>query len=328
MSDSEQLLGIYRPEGKILWDSWFFKKNDEHHVFYLQAPPTENSDDRHDAHVSIGHAVSKDLLHWNELPTVLVPGIENTWDSKALWTGSVIEKDGMYFLFYTGRSVEDPLNEQKIGLATSKDLYEWEKCGENPIIEVDEYFYQMDFSENKFGKPGAWRDPFVFKDDKGDGLYHMTISARAASEEKTCNACIAHATSKDLIDWNMAAPLLSPKIFDEMETSQIIEHDGRYYLLFSAWGKGTKDSCGALLENGLYCYVSSKIDGEYVPCNEQFGLVFDYGEELYNMRLIHKEDDEFYGVSWVNHGNGEDFIGKLSAPCLVAIEDGAIRIIS
>ena len=75
----------YSPKGKKLWDSWFIREGDEYHIFYLQALPSDDPEKRHDDRISIGHAVSADLIDWKELPTALEPG--DSWDNFALWTG-------------------------------------------------------------------------------------------------------------------------------------------------------------------------------------------------------------------------------------------------
>ena len=81
----------YAPEGKILWDSWFINKGDVRHMFHLQADRATTPDPSHGHHVSIGHAVSKDFITWEELPTALKVGKDGEWDDENLWSGCAAE---------------------------------------------------------------------------------------------------------------------------------------------------------------------------------------------------------------------------------------------
>lgn len=304
----------YSPDGKILWDSWFIKVKDEYHVFYLQAFPTKFPDDRHNNSVSIGHAVSKDLIRWRELPTALEKGDNDAWDNLSLWTGSVIEKDNKYYMFYTGRNKN--INNkwiQKIGLAESAELINWKKIPINPILEASRYYY-IDNHKNKINNIGAWRDPFVFQDNDSQ-RYYMTISARDMKYGKEYNGCVALAESEDLMQWKILPPLFSPGIYDEIETTQLINHKGYFYLFFSTQARNYNPafSSESVINGGLHCYYSKNITGKYHPVNDN-GVVLVNEDIMYAVRLLHDKEDDFFAIGWLNKTEDYNFIGKLSFP--------------
>ena len=92
-----------RIDDKWVWDFWFAQDGPDYHIFYLQAPRNLAEEKLRHWHVSIGHAVSQDLIKWQILPDVLHPSQnEADWDSASTWTGSVFHHAGTWYLFYTG----------------------------------------------------------------------------------------------------------------------------------------------------------------------------------------------------------------------------------
>jgi sucrose-6-phosphate hydrolase SacC (GH32 family) len=90
-----------------------------------------------------GHAVSRDLLLWQELP-VAIKACRTGPDQDGCITGSVIYAKGTYWMFYTGQNfvksdrvrVRDQHRKTQpttICLATSTDALHWEKHPGNPI---------------------------------------------------------------------------------------------------------------------------------------------------------------------------------------------------
>jgi beta-fructofuranosidase len=287
VAPADSIQGLFRPAGKILWDPWFLQHG-THHVFYLQVPLLEDPEERHHAGVEIGHAVSTDLRGWRERPVALRPGTEGAWDSLALWTGCVVEHGGRYYLFYTGRSRQE-FWVQRIGLALSDDLDRWDKQPD-VLLEADGRYYSTTGELNALGTPPAWRDPYVFRDPNSDG-WLMTISARTA-DEQPYNACVALARSRDLRHWEVLGPVLAPAVYDEMETTQVIAHEGCWYLFFSTWAVHYRPQWaqehGA--HSGLHCYVGDRLWGPYRPANGH-GVVLSDGERRYTVRVVERDGD-------------------------------------
>ena len=322
----------YAPNNKFLWDSWFLKEDDTYHVFYLQADKTDDPELRHNNNVSIGHAISKDLINWEELPTALEPSQKDEdWDSLSLWTGCVLKKDNVYYMFYTGRTKDkDSMWIQKIGLATSHDLIHWEKYENNPLLEAKEHYY-IDNEKNMLGKIGAFRDPDVFY-DKTHGAYFMLISARESSidlENKTreYNGCIALLESQDLLNWKYHKPILNPKVYDEMETAQMIFHNGVYYLFFSTLNTNYSPEFTSKIGSnytGLHCYYATSLFEEFKPIN-QTGVVLNLEDEMYVVRIIEQIDNQdFIAIGWLNNNERGEFVGSLSKPFTLRFEGDKI----
>jgi len=315
----------YAPLGKFLWDPWFIDEGGIHHLFHLQADIAANFNRRNISNISIGHAISKDLVNWEQLPTVLKPGGVNEWDNKNLWSGCAARKDNTFYIYYTGENSNPSVsNIQKIGVAISKDLNIWTKYDKNPILEADPRYYQMDNNKNVLGNVGAWRDPFVFKDQYSDSRY-MTISARENTKGIKYNACVALAQSDDMINWNILPPIFSPGIYDEIEVTRIIYHNGYYYLFFTTYGRNYEPEFAKQhgAHDGLHCYYSDNLFGGYKPINGN-GVVFDNGHDIYDVRVLNLNGNDFVGIGWLNRDSNGDFIGKLASPVKIRIEGGRV----
>jgi beta-fructofuranosidase len=320
----DEIPGNFRPAGGVLWDPWFLAKDGEHHVFYLQVPLLDDPEDRHHAGVSIGHAVSSDLRAWHERPMALTPGDGDDWDGLALWTGWVVEHEGRAFQFYTGRR-EREFWYQRIGLAVSTDggLDRWEKQPD-VVLAPDPRHYSTTQDLNALGVAPLWRDPCVFRVPGEDG-WHMTISARTA-QDAPHNACVAHARSADLVSWEILPPLLAPGVYDEMEATQVVRHDGRFYLFFSTWAVHYRPDWahehGA--HSGLHCWVADDLDGEYRPVNGGSGVVLPDADRRYTVRLVERDGDDYTAMGWLNYDERNRFIGTLSDPLTVTIDGDTV----
>ncbi|MHB9037954.1 MAG: glycoside hydrolase family 130 protein [Armatimonadota bacterium] len=73
---------------------------------------------------------------------VLSHGAPGDWDDLAVYTPQVIEEDGMYRMYYTGR---DRQMEWRIGTATSEDLLNWTKHPEPVLSSGSDWDKQIDF---------------------------------------------------------------------------------------------------------------------------------------------------------------------------------------
>lgn len=318
---------FYAPHGKFLWDSWFIKRDQQYHLFHLQVSPSRAVDVRPDEDISIGHAVSDDLITWHELPTALKPGDTGAWDSLSLWTGSIIEKDGTYYMFYTGRST-NPGEAwiQRIGVATSKDLVLWEKYTENPILEADSRYYDMSNEVNALKNISAWRDPYMFYDPVHK-KYYMLISARKRGEATEYNGCIGIAESENLLDWKVLPPLFAPGLYDEMEVPQLIIENGSYYLFFSTHASGYEPSHAKKFgsHGGRHCYRSDSLFGTYKPVNGN-GVVHSHEDAIYDVTIVHDAPQKYTAFGWLNKDEYGRFVGKLSHPLTVSISEDTVTV--
>ena len=114
---------FYKPSDGFVGDVIPFYWDGVYHAFYLKAPLPPLRDGAH--HTPYAHVASRDLVHWEELPLAIEPGPPGSPDSVSCFTGSVIERDGAFYMFYTGFPGED--KPQTVCLAKSSDLINWEQ---------------------------------------------------------------------------------------------------------------------------------------------------------------------------------------------------------
>lgn len=140
--------------------------NGEYHLFYQYNPDASVWGPMH-----WGHAASKDLIHWTELPIALAPD-----DGGTIYSGSaVIDKDNTTGFFdgiaggglvaiYTQDYMDNGAEKQKECIAYSKDNGRtWTKYAGNPVIAA----------ENDPLNNSAFRDPKVFYND---GKWFMVVA--------------------------------------------------------------------------------------------------------------------------------------------------------
>jgi beta-fructofuranosidase len=214
-----------------VWDFWHCWSSGLHHLFYLKAPKALGDPDLRHWNVRIGHAVSHDLVSWEELADALGPGPPGTWDDYTTWTGSVIATDEGWTMLYTGTNRSEDGLVQRIGLARSDDLLTWNKHPE-PVLEADPRWYEL--LDLDLWHDQAWRDPWVLWDEATE-RFHVFVTARRTDGPTRTRGVIGHATSTDLSSWQVLPPLDTPPEVGHMEIPQVLPlGDGRWGLLYSA----------------------------------------------------------------------------------------------
>ena len=313
-----------RLDDRWVWDFWVAREGPDYHVFYLQAPHELVEQELRHWNASVGHAASDDLRNWRVLPDALHPGPEGAWDDGAIWTGSILERDGTWHMLYTGINARERQEEaiiQRIGLATSTDLIRWEKHPQNPLIEADPRFYsQRDPSPLESER--MWRDPWVFQHPR-TGKYHALITARTIEGPADGRGVIGHARSSDLVRWETLPPLTEPGHFYALEVPQLVELGGRYYLLFSTWAEAhsaaRREETRLEPVGGTHYLIADDPLGPFRFSTHDF-LMGDPVGSLYSGKLVEGPDGRPYFLAWRNFTPDGAFVGELADPFQVAVD--------
>ncbi len=160
---------------------------------------------------ALAHRTSRDLVRWRVERVALWSGGRGEADAN-IATGTVVRgHDGRFYYFYTGN--------QNVCLATSDDLYSWEKHKGNPVLVGD------DVGASRLN----FRDPFVFYNDE-EACWWMLIGSQAPGRFYQRSGCVALAKSRDLLEWTLTAPLWAPGFGQQCDCPQVLQHGGHWYL--------------------------------------------------------------------------------------------------
>lgn len=170
-------------EDRVILPGSVIEQNDTLHMWYSggEFPLLGGS-------FGIGHAYSVDGLSWhkNAGNPVLDKGDTGTWDSEGVFAPSVLFKDGLFHMWYSGYNSDKTFHH--IGHAISEDGINWVRDTGNPVLEGD-------------GDVHILAPSVIF-----DGTeFHMLYFYTEANANK-----IGHATSNDGITWtkDQANPVL------------------------------------------------------------------------------------------------------------------------
>jgi beta-fructofuranosidase len=283
-----------------VWDSWFVRDGDVHHMFFLRASRALIEPERRHMRATVGHAVSWDLCEWELCADALVPADLGAWDDEAIWTGSVVrDDDDAWHMFYTARKHGDA--RQRVGHATSADLHVWHRVGDGFVNQADPRWYET--LEHGLADNEAWRDPWVYR---VGGEWHMTVTARTPELTGERRSALAHATSDDLLTWTTAAPLAVTDQFGELEVTQIVEVDGVWVLLFSV-GETHIDATHRAPLTGMY---TAPADGPLGPFHIERAELLT---PLYAGKVVHHTDGHWYALGFRGYEDGA-FVGAIGDP--------------
>ena len=292
-------------EGRYVWDCWFIRSEGVTHMYALNSPSDLPSKARHHHSVCVDHWSSKNQVGWRHEGRVLEPGPAGSWDSADIWTGCTVEYGDGYLMYYTGLGGGGYWS-QGIGVAYSKNLHDFRKAAENPVLMPDGVLYSASSQPDEKGVPPAFRDPYLFKDEISDKTF-MYVSAKNMEGK----ACIGVAEMKSPTDWTLRRPVASNPGLNEMELPQVILLDGTYYCFYSSNPPQYEEN--PQMPDGLYCHICDKPDGVYEPLGEE-GLVMDYGRRIFGARIIEASPEGFNAIAWVRTNMDGGFSGGVTKP--------------
>ena len=191
------------PQGWRAKDFTLVKHDGEFHVFYLRhesALPFELTEN------DLGHAVSRDLYVWNHMPPV-IPARDDSWDRHHIWAPSIVCRDSVYYMFYTGVTDEPGTPGgsnlwQRTGIATSTDLYNWNRL-DQPILTCESIPWM--YCDSTVAVT-AFRDPCVVPDPTQPGRWLMVYTASPATDSSKMVAGLA-TSDGDFEVWQDHSPL-------------------------------------------------------------------------------------------------------------------------
>ncbi len=206
----------WKPGGGVfVGDCMPYVSGGRYHVLYLKDRRHHKSKWGLGAH-QWEHISTEDLHVWQTHPTA-VP-IDEPGEG-SICTGSFLERDGVYYLFYTVRAVDG--SPAPIRRSVSSDGYHFRK---DPSFS---------FTLSPRYRASSARDPKVFPGN--DGLYHMLVTTTVLEAGK---GCLLHLISRDLDSWEESGPLYTAPGTDEPECPDLFFFGGFTYLVFSLKGTG------------------------------------------------------------------------------------------
>lgn len=306
----------YFPTDHVMWDFWLAPRGagEPWHLFYLRASASLADPEERHWQAEVGHAVSEDLHNWSDLGIALSPSPEPAWDDKAIWTGSIIEHDGVYYWFYTALTHRDTA--QRIGLATSTDLTTWKRYPDNPLLEADPRWYES--AKTSADGHVAFRDPWVIPDPNGPG-WLMYITARGNEGPMDERGVIGLARSDNLLTWALQSPVTAQGDFAELEVPQYLQIENRHYLLFCT-GKpssGRLDDPSITPWIGTHYLTADRAEGPWTLAPDP-PMAADVEGQWYAGRVIDDEGRLLF-LAWRRSRDGR-FVGGLSTPVGIDID--------
>jgi len=205
-------------------DGWY-------HAYYIKSDMGFNAR-------AFGYEKSQDLTHWSFMGNVIPINTTSNWMKSEVWAPHVIKNDSNYLMFYTAVN-RDSLPIQRLALATSDNLIDWENANVNNCPNTDYHgcIWDCNLSWSSWTGDGTtWldscRDPMVFTDD--DGMNYMVYVVNVPTNK----AVIAIANSTNFVDWTDMGPINITSSanagIDMAESPFIWKQNNTYYLYWTA----------------------------------------------------------------------------------------------
>ena len=277
--------------------------NNKYHLFYQHNPFSTDS-----GRLYWGHAVSEDMVHWENYPVALAP--TDNYDRDGVYPGSAIEKDGLIYLLYSGNYDRNSRKAQMVNLAMSKDGINFVKSANNPVLLNPPAIRGLNVSKELF------RDPFVWKHEN---YYYALIGTQNIP---TKDGMVLIYESNDLTNWKfkgITAIGHKGEIGYMWDAPGLVNIDGMDVLLISP--QGIKPSGKNFLNKNQSGWFVGNIDyttGKFKQTGG-FGL-FDRGFDFYSPQVMKNKDGRVVIIGKLgmdetpNPEKAEGWSGMMSIP--------------
>lgn len=265
----------------------------EYHLFYQYNPFGNEWGFMH-----WGHAVSKDLVHWENLPIALYP--DNDSKDKELCTA------------FSGSGLVDENNVTGLQKGEEKTLllfYTSQKCGQRLAYSNDKGRTWIKYDKNPiiaFDETDDARDPKVIWHEASK-QYVMVLYRKLDGNEKLKG--ISFYTSKNLIDWQFKSHVAGFfECPDLVELPVNRRSDDKKWVLFDGDGS----------------YLIGSFNGEKFV-SESPKMPSDFGVNYYATQTwsnIPEADGRTIQIAWMKGGEfpGMPFNGQMTFPCELSLK--------
>lgn len=250
--------------------------NGEYHLFYQHNPYAPAWGAMH-----WGHAVSRDMVHWDHLPIALAPS--EPYDDHpegGVFSGSAVERGGDLAAIYTGTANHGSGFEQTQCLAVSRDGGRtFVKYSGNPVVRTRPDGISPDF-----------RDPRVLR--HGDFWYMVVGASLGRGAKNGGEGCALLYRSASLLEWDYLGIIArSGGEWGSMwECPDLFPLEGRWVLTFSPM------FCG----NRKAVYLVGDMDFERARFTWEREGEVDWGCEYYAAQSMRSEDGRTLLMAWMN----------------------------
>lgn len=273
------------PNGLVYYDG-------EYHLFYQYNPNGTEW-----GYMHWGHAVSKDLFHWEHLPIAIFPDNDS--------------KDKEFCTAYSGSCVVDDNNMLKKQVGDVKTLiafYTSKQCGQRIAYSTDKGRTWQKWEKNPvipFDENDDARDPKVFWHEESK-MWVMVLYRKHNNNDKLKG--VSFYTSDNLIDWQWQSHINGYYECPDLVRLQVKNRPEEYkWVLFDGDGS----------------YMIGHFNGKEFTA-ESAKIKSDMGANYYATQTwanIPAEDGRTIQIAWMKGGEYPEmpFNGQMSIPCEISL---------
>lgn len=290
------------PNGLVYYRGYY-------HLFYQYNPYDETWNAPY-----WGHARSKNLIDWEDLPIALAP--DQPYDTDGVFSGSAIVKGNKLYIMYTGHVENDGICIETQNIAFSEDGLNFEKYNNNPVIDWKILPNQSSIAD--------FRDPKLLK--HGDTYYSILASTKPSIREGQ----ILIYQSKDLLNWSFKSILLDqcPELGRIAECPDLFSLDNKDLLIFSV----INEESDKTVPNNLVFIAIGKMNwqlGRFTPNSIER---IDQSLDFYAPQTINFSGQRIL-IPWLRSHTQLNFLhdiqagwnGQMGYPRVLELNDGHLK---